>query len=266
MTGSAIVTGGARGIGKAIVDALLAQNVVEHVAVFDLTLNDALSRDGSGSDGDSVGDERVTQHVCDVTDEASVRAAYAEVGATPTVLVNNAGGGRLDNIAGIGPDDGPDDAGPRDAFDPFGGVEAFRDMVDLNLTSAHVVTRVIGPDLAPGAAICNTASIAGLRPGQLFSYGAAKAGLIHWTTSMAKALAPQQIRVNAVAPGIIRTQLWEAMMPDDDNYEAMINDIMPMQQDQTPEDIANAVAFLCSARASQITGEVIKIDGGLTLR
>ena len=244
MAGLGIVTGGANGIGLAIVRALLDQNVVDRVAVFDLAtvvLPDA------------------STHVCDVTDEASVRAAYAEVGEVPTVLVNNAGGGRIDEISTAQTDE------PADAFDPFGTVEGFRHLVDLNLNSAHIVTRVIGPDLTEGAAICNTASIAGLRPGVMFSYGAAKAGLIHWTESMAKSLAPKKIRVNAVAPGFIRTQLWEAMMPDDSDYEAIINQRMPMQQDQSPEDIANAVAFLCSDRASQITGETIKIDGGFTL-
>lgn len=244
MSGLAIVTGGARGIGLAIVEALLDQDVVERVAVFDL---------------ERVELARATSHVCDVTDESSVQAAYAAVGEAPTVLVNNAGGGRLDGIGSAQTDE------PADAFDPFGTVEGFRDMVDLNLTSAHVVTRVIGPDLAEGSVICNTASIAGLRPGALFSYGAAKAGLIHWTESMAKALAPNKIRVNAVAPGIIRTRLWEAMQPDQDAYDSMIHNRMPMQQDQSPEDIANAVAFLCSDRASQVTGETIKIDGGFTL-
>ena len=243
MSGLAIVTGGARGIGLAICQQLLEQGVVERVAVFDLETE--LEQP----------DDAIALHHCDVTDEDSVRAAYAAVGDVPTVLVNNAGGGRVDNI---------DEAG--DAFDPFSPVDSFRDMVDLNFVSAHIVTRVIGPDLAEGAAICNTASIAGLGPVRLFAYGAAKAALIHWTTSMAQNLAPKKIRVNAVAPGIIRTKLWEALQPDDDAYDAMIDDIMPMQEDQSPTDIANAVAFLCSSRASQVTGEVIKIDGGLTLR
>ncbi len=250
MSGLAIVTGGARGIGLAIVRALLEQGVVERVAVFDLA-EGIIPAEGSLPE--------VPIYACDVTDEESVRAAYAMVGEVPTVLVNNAGGGRLDRVQ-----DGAE--GANDAFDPFGSVESFRAMVDLNLTSAHIVTRVIGPDLKPGAAICNTSSIAGLIASSLFSYGAAKAGLINWTKTMAKALAPKNIRVNAVAPGIIRTQLWEAMQPNQDDYDAMIKEIMPMQQDQSPEDIADAVAFLCSDRASQITGEVITIDGGLTLR
>ena len=252
MTGLAIVTGGAQGIGLAIVEALLDQKVVERVAVFDLN-PEVMTGAPAG----------VTAHTCDVTDEASVRAAYEAVGEVPTVLVNNAGGGRIGAIAAGMAESGD---GPSSAFDPFSPVDDFRDMVDLNFTSAHIVTRVIGPDLGAGAAICNTASVAGQNPGRLFAYGAAKAALIHWTKSMAKELAPKRIRVNAVAPGIIRTRLWEAMQPDEVAYKTMIDDIMPMGDDQKPSDIADAVAFLCSARASQVTGEVIRIDGGFTLR
>lgn len=235
----------------AIVNALLDQGVVDRVAVFDL------QPEVLGSPPPNV-----TVHRCDVTDEQSVRAAYAEVGEAPTVLVNNAGGG---DIGASGRRAEPD-APLSTAFDPFAPVDDFRRMVDLNFTSAHVVTRVIGPDLGPGAAICNTSSVAGQNPTALQSYGAAKAALIHWTGSMAKALAPKKIRVNAVAPGIIRTRLWESLQPDDDAYDTMIKDVMPMNEDQKPEDIANAVAFLCSSRASQVTGDVIRIDGGLTLR
>ncbi len=82
---------------------------------------------------------------------------------------------------------------------------------------------------------------------------------------MAKALAPERIRVNAVAPRIIRTRLWERLQPDDDAYRAMIGEVMPMGEDQKASDVADAVAFLCSDRARQITGEVIRIDGGCTL-
>jgi 3-oxoacyl-[acyl-carrier protein] reductase len=246
MTRLAIVTGGAQGIGFAIVEALLEQGVADRVAVFDLQ-PELLDIPPDG----------VTVHRCDVTDEASVVAAYGDLDGPPSVLVNNAGGGRVGTI---------DDRGDGSAFDPFAPVDDFRAMVDLNFTSAHIVTRVIGPDLGSGAAICNTASIAGQTPGRLFAYGAAKAALIHWTKSMAKELAPRKVRVNAVAPGIIRTSLWERMQPDEAAYDAMIDDIMPMGEDQKPSDIADAVAFLCSDRASQVTGEVIRIDGGLTLR
>ena len=251
MSRLAVVTGGAQGIGAAIVEALLSQGVVDRVAVLDLRPEAAI---GYSSDA-------VTVHACDVTDEHSVRTAYTLVGEVPDVLVNNAGGAPPASLGGD-PGSAPEPA----AFDPFGPVEQFRAMVDLNFTSAHIVTSVIGPDLQPGAAICNTASIAGLRPGRLYAYGAAKAALIHWTGSMAQALAPRRVRVNAVAPGIIRTKLWERLQPDDAAYATMIDDIMPMGEDQKPSDIADAVAFLCSDRARQVTGEVIRIDGGLTLR
>jgi len=247
MTRLGIVTGGAQGIGLAIVNALLDQSVVDRVAVLDL-------------EPEALADPppNVTTHRCDVTDEDSVRAAYAAIGEAPAVLVNNAGGGEVGTIDPEGP--------PLPAFDPFSDVGHFRRMVELNFVSAHVVTSVIGPDMDAGSCICNTASIAGQGPSPLFSYGAAKAALIHWTTSMARALAPRRIRVNAVAPGIIRTRLWERLQPDDAAYESMVTETMPMAEDQKPEDIADAVAFLCSSRAAQITGEIIRIDGGLTLR
>jgi NAD(P)-dependent dehydrogenase (short-subunit alcohol dehydrogenase family) len=186
-----------------------------------------------------------------VTDADSVRRAYAEVGAVPTVLVNNAGG---DPGAGIG----------REANGPFGDPDQFRRMVDLNFTSAHVVTSVVGPDLTDGAAICNTASIAGQIASPLYAYGAAKAAVIHWTKSMARVLGPKGIRINAVAPGIIRTYLWEQMEPDQDRYKAMVSAVTPLLSDQSPEDIADTVAFLCSDRAASITGQTIAIDGGMT--
>ncbi len=235
----AIVTGGARGLGRAMVDALLDQDVVDRVAVFDLI-------------DDPIDDERISVHRCDVTDVESVRAAYAEVSAVPTVLVNNAGG---DPGAGI-------TAG---ANGPFDDPERFRRMVDLNFTSAHVVTSVVGPDLTDGAAICNTASIAGQMASPLFAYGAAKAAVINWTMSMSRVLGPKGIRINAVAPGVIRTFLWEQMEPDIDRYKEMAAASTPLLSDQTAEEIADAVAFLCSERASSITGQTLAIDGGMTM-
>lgn len=237
----AIVTGAARGIGSAIVDALLADGTVSHVAALDV---------------DIVGSEErtdVSLHACDVTDEEQVRAVVASLGEQAGVLVNNAGGGK--------PHPERADELP---FDPFGAADLWRETVDLNLTSAHVVTRVVGPGMPTGSAICNTASIAGLMANQLFAYGAAKAGLIHWTKSMALTLAPRGIRVNAVAPGFVYTRLWQQMLSRE-MFEAMVGTAVPMADEQTPAQIADAVAFLCSGRAAQVTGQVIAIDGGSML-
>ncbi|MEZ5225146.1 MAG: SDR family oxidoreductase [Acidimicrobiales bacterium] len=241
----AIVTGGSTGIGLAIVRALLDQNVASEVVVWDLRP----AADEPLLDG-------VTQVVCDVTDEDSVLEAFASLGRPPSILVNNAGGDPNPPGTARGGLAGPD---------PFGSVEEFRRMVDLNFVSAHVVTSVVGPSMPSGSAICNTASIAGQRPGGLFAYGAAKAAMIHWTKSMALYLGERRVRVNAVAPGIIRTRLWEEMAPERAAYDAMIEQFMPLGSDQSPSDIANAVAFLCSDAAAQITGQVIAVDGGMTL-
>jgi 3-oxoacyl-[acyl-carrier protein] reductase len=233
-----IVTGGARGIGLGIVQALLRDGTCDEIAVLD-------------TDPCDLTEAKV--YPCDVTDEESVSEAVAAIGGVPHVLVNNAGGGKIN----------PDrtDVMP---FDPFGPTDIFRDQVDLNLNAAHIVTRVVGPTMQSGSCICNTASIAGIMPGPLFAYGAAKAGLIHWTKSMALALAPRGIRVNAVAPGFIYTRLWEQLAPRE-MFDQMVKGIVPLGSDQSPEDIANAVAFLCSDRAAQITGQVIAIDGGSVL-
>lgn len=241
MAGLAIVTGGARGIGAAVVDALLADGVVDRVAALDLDIDGVEARD------------RVSLHACDVTDEAAVRAVVDSLGEQARVLVNNAGGGK--------PSGNADDGLP---FDPFGSVSMWRDSVDLNLTSAHVVTRVVGPGMGEGSVICNTASIAGLMPNALYAYAAAKAGLIHWTKCMALALAPKGIRVNAVAPGFIYTRLWAQMLPRD-VFEQMVGGSVPMGTEQSPQQIADAIAFLCSDRAAQVTGQVIAIDGGSLL-
>jgi len=241
MSGLGIVTGGARGIGLAAVEALLAEGVVERVAVLDADIEGSTVPDGA------------SLHACDVTDEDAVRAVVSSLGEPARVLVNNAGGGK--------PHPERTDAMPGD---PFGPVDLWRETVDLNLTSAHVVTRVVGPDMPSGAAICSTASIAGLMSNGLFAYSAAKAGLIHWTRCMAQALAPRGIRVNAVAPGFIYTRLWSQMVPKE-MFDQLVGMAVPMGTEQTPAQIADSICFLCSDRAAQITGQVIAVDGGTVL-
>jgi NAD(P)-dependent dehydrogenase (short-subunit alcohol dehydrogenase family) len=251
----AIVTGGARGLGLGIVRAMLDENTAAHIAVID--------RDLAPPPHEIA--EYVSGYKADVTDEKSVGAAVAEItkklGASPAILCNNAGGGAADwftpgrEAAWVSPD-------------------LWRKYVELNLNSVYVVSREVAPKMTAGGAICNTSSIAGMLPSPvLAAYAAAKAGVISYTRTLAMQLAPQGIRVNAVAPGLIYTQVWQdlgaALGGGQANaratFDNAVRGMVPLGREQTPEDIGRAVSFLCSDRAASITGQVIVVDGGIVL-
>jgi NAD(P)-dependent dehydrogenase (short-subunit alcohol dehydrogenase family) len=219
-----------------VVQALLDQGVCNEVAVLDRAPTDL---------------SEAKVYECDVTDEDAVREVAESIGRAPDVLVNNAGG------TGLHPD--YPEATP---FDPFVPVEMWRRDVELNLNSVYIVTRQFAPAMPRGAAICNTASVAGVQPSPLQAYGAAKHAVIAMTRNMAVALAPRGIRVNAVAPGLIHTDLWKQVVPTREAFLEIVRGQVPLGVDQTPAEIADAIAFLCSDRARQITGQVIAIDGG----
>ena len=144
MAGFGVVTGGARGIGLATVRGLLAQGVCDEIAVLDHV-------------PEKISEAQVYE--CDVTDEEAVRKVAEAIGRVPDVLVNNAGGTGLD----------PEHPGAT-PFDVFMPVSMWRRDIDVNLTSVFIVTRQFARDMAPGSAICNTASIGGLMPGALHAY------------------------------------------------------------------------------------------------
>jgi NAD(P)-dependent dehydrogenase (short-subunit alcohol dehydrogenase family) len=251
----AIVTGGSRGIGLAIVRALLDENVVEQVAVVDKALQPVPS--------ELTG--RMHGFTADVTDEAQVHAALeaitAMLGPHPDVLCNNAGGGEANWF-----ESGQDD--------DWHSVELWRRYVDLNLNSVYLVSKEVAPRMVAGGAICNTSSIAGMlaTPG-LAAYAAAKAGVISYTRTLALRLGPSGIRVNAVAPGLIYTKIWEelgaAIGGGQDRaratFEATVRALVPLGREQTPDDIGRTVSWLCSDRAANVTGQIIAIDGGIVL-
>ncbi|MBF6560188.1 MAG: SDR family oxidoreductase [Candidatus Binataceae bacterium] len=251
----AIVTGGARGLGLGIVRALLDEAVVDEVAVIDLKLV-APPADLAG---------RVHGFAGDVTSEAAIHAAVeaiaAQLGPHPTVLCNNAGGGEANWF----------ESGTRQEWD---GVEIWRRYVDLNLNSVYLVSKEVVPRMRAGGAICNTSSIAGLLATPILAaYAAAKAGVISYTRTLALQLGPQDIRVNAVAPGLIYTKIWEelgaALGGGKDRarmaFEAAVRAMVPLGREQTPDDIGRTVAWLCSDKAINVTGQVIAIDGGIML-
>ncbi|MGH7925500.1 MAG: SDR family NAD(P)-dependent oxidoreductase [Candidatus Binatus sp.] len=251
----AIVTGGARGLGLGMVNALLEQKVVEKIAVIDRDLAPPPAAIAS----------QVQGFAADVTDEKQVHGAVEEIaaifGAHPNVLCNNAGGG----------DRAWFESGNRREWD---SVETWRRFVDLNLNSVYLVSREIAPRMKRGAVICNTSSIAGLQAAPaLPAYAAAKAGVISYSKTLALQLGPSGIRVNAVAPGLIYTKIWQelgaALGGGDANarvvFDSVVKQLVPLGREQTEEDIGRAVAWLCSDKAVNVTGQVIAIDGGITL-
>jgi 3-oxoacyl-[acyl-carrier protein] reductase len=189
----AIVTGGARGLGLGIVRALLEEKAVDQVAVIDLKL--------APRPADIA--ELVHGFTADATNEQQVHAAMeaiaAKLGPHPDVLCNNAGGGEANWF----------ETGRQEEWH---SVDIWRRYVELNLNSVYLVSKEVVPRMKTGGAICNTSSIAGLLATPfLAAYAAAKAGVISYTKTLALQLGPKGIRVNAVAPGLIYTKIWEEL-------------------------------------------------------
>ncbi len=237
LTGSvAWVTGGAAGIGRAIVETLAAAGA--RVVSLDVA--------GGGS-GD--GQDRILARVLDVRDARQVEAvaaALAAEGLEPDILVNDAGITRDGVVWKLSDED-------------------WAAVVDVNLGGAFRMTRAVAPAMRRrgSGAIVNIASINGLRGkfGQA-NYAASKGGLVAFTRAVAKELAREHVRVNAVAPGFIETRMTSALpekVLDQARAEAILGRL------GRPEDIAHAVLFLASPLAAHITGQVLVVDGGQTV-
>jgi len=243
MSEIALVTGGSRGIGRAIARALAADGFA--VAV-NFVGNEGAAKDAVEAIA-SDGGEAITVQA-DVSDSSQVDALFDEVEerlGPVNVLVNNAGV-RADGLA----------LGMKD--------DAWRRVIDTNLFGTFACTRrALRPMLrARKGRIVNITSISGLHasPGQA-NYSAAKAGVIGLTKTVAAEVAGKGIFINAVAPGLIATDLTAGL--NDKQVEA-IQGRVPAKRIGTPEDVASLVAWLCSERASYITGAVYTVDGGLT--
>ena len=237
----ALVTGGSRGIGRAVCVALAKDGW--HVLVNYVRGADAANE--TAAQVLALGVECETVQF-DVRDKAAVDAALtawysAHPDARLEVLVNNSG------IT-------------QDNLFVFLKPEQWSDVIDTSLNGFFNVTSFIIQKMVRNRSgrIINVVSVSGLKgvPGQT-NYSAAKAGMIGATRSLATEVAKRKITVNAVAPGFIKTDM-TAGLPEEE-----LRKLVPMERFGNPEEVADVIAFLASPKASYITGEIININGGI---
>jgi NAD(P)-dependent dehydrogenase (short-subunit alcohol dehydrogenase family) len=259
----AIVTGGARGIGAGIAGCLAAEGC--RIGLIDLDGPEAETM------ARTLGSEAIGI-AADVSQEELARAAVEQVAQRfggLDIVVNNAGGGGQNSMTALG--------------NPFTRIDqaGWDDQLATNLRTTFAVSKAAIPHLQRrGGSIVNIASIAGLIASvPIPAYGAAKAGVISLTKSLALELARHNIRVNAICPGFLWTRAWEMLammmkaelpqyadMEPRDIFLDQVRRGVPLEREQTPQDIGKLAVFLSSADGENITGQAIAVDGGITLR
>ena len=239
---SAFVTGSARGLGRAIAGRLAAEGAGVAVADVDLPAAEEAAAQLRDAGGEAVA---VRADVRDATSvEAAMRRAAEELGGVLDILVNNAGvvrDGRLETMSD----------------------EDWDTVLDIDLRGYFVCARAALPHLRSRGwgRIVNISSRAYLgNPGQA-NYSAAKAGVVGMTRALSMELARDGITVNAVAPGAIDTALIRNHPRAEEIIERALK-VQPIKRLGTPEDVAAAVAFLCSDDAGFVSGDVLHVSGG----
>ena len=236
----ALVTGGTRGIGRAIAGTLASCGAKVAIVGRDQARADAAAAELGG---DAKG------FACDIADTAQVQALIENVEkayGSLDILVNNAGLTRDNILLRLKDDD-------------------WDTVINANLRGAFATIRAAtrGMMKRRWGRIINISSVVGLvgNKGQS-NYAASKAGLIGLTKSVAKEFASRNILANVVAPGYIETDMTTAMTPE---ARATMSGQIPLERLGTAQDVANTVAFLASEQASYITGQVLVVDGGLVM-
>ncbi|WP_029320399.1 3-oxoacyl-[acyl-carrier-protein] reductase [Butyrivibrio sp. AE3004] len=243
MTRTVIVTGGSRGIGRELAISFSKKN-------YNVVISYA-GNEGAAAETKALCKENGAADVLtfkgDVSDENAceelVKTAMEKYGQVD-VLVNNAGITRDGLLARMSAED-------------------FDNVIATNLRGAFLMSRFVTKPMMKQryGRIINISSVVGVHgnAGQA-NYSASKAGLIGMTKSIAKELASRNITVNAVAPGMIETDMTDALT---DAQKESINSSIPVKRMGTPADIANAVLFLADENSSYITGHVLAVDGGM---
>ncbi len=247
----AVITGAGSGIGRATTLLFASEGATVYAADIDLDRAKAVAAEG----------ENIIPVACDVCDVAQIKALMDKAGSEQSgidYLFNNAGAGG--------------DRAPIDEIEPEGWDRTF----DLLMRSVAMGIRYASPYMKTrkGAAVVNTSSVAAVGPGYSpTAYAVAKAGVLHLTKCAATDLSRYGIRVNAVQPGFINTNIFTASVemptqlvePAKALIHQMSSNAQPVSRAGMPEDIANAVAFLCSEAASFMTGASLIVDGGITV-
>ena len=246
---TAIVTGGAGGIGRSIAAALAAHGVKVAIADLDADRAESAAAELRADGGDAIG------VALDVTDAESVAAAAAEVGlrlGPVDIVVNNAGW---------------DDLRPFVETD-----EAFwRRIVDINYLGALRVTRQFLPGMIErgwGRVVSTSSDAARVGSSLEAVYAGAKAGVIGFTKSLAREVATSGVTANVVCPGPTETPLLAGMVGDDERgakVVAAMTRAVPMKRLGRPSDVASAVAFFAAEDAGFVTGQTLSVSGGLTM-
>lgn len=244
MSRVALVTGGSRGIGRAIAQLLATQG---HRVAVNYTANEVAADAAVEAIAAAGGSAIAVQ--ADVGDPDSVTAMFAMIDerlGSVEILVNNAG------IT-------------RDALVLRMGIEAWDEVIETNLRSVYLVSKAAlrGMLRARWGRIVSISSVSGVagNPGQA-NYAASKAGIIGFTKSVAREVGSRGITVNAVAPGFIETDMTDAL---GDEITTAVRERIALGRLGQPEEVAAAVGYLASDDASYVTGHTLVVDGGIAL-